>query len=370
MPVMDLFELTESEGPATASVNVEDGKLVRQYETSQPSSTNDLIDTLHYLVGGVGTDINLDGRLQRTLPVADPYFVSWFVRSVDNIRGVGQPSKQPSLFAQEAPTLPYFASYPQFKLGITFGPRPFPVIPDEQVPIYSSNPITGNQLLWTFPDGAQSNFRYAAEWLRFTQFTFQAQDNWITATQGQNTMQTANPFIQPSGLPFPGMPRMYLPDSLLTFEWHIVPFRYVTSKNSYLKSLRAHVNQFDFWPSQDTPGRFLFDRGSLLYLTFEVSAYTPPIQGLAQWSPNIQTAPKLCNLKLHFLHTTRKAFIPPSPTNPNYIVDGNNALPWLNTRKFYYTTANPDFNSAPQFFSAPFEMLWTDPDATFSPAYP
>lgn len=401
MGILPFWEANGDQSTWSISISSEQGKSVRQYIFGRGVGDNggptlisglDIQDTLQSLVGT--TDVGVtDGRITRRLPRADPTYPGWFVNDVSNLRGTNNPQKgdvRPAVAGSNTTPVDNVIAYFNLTANVTFGPRPYPVLADQTIgPISNSptggpwvwklstpsNPITGNP---TGPDNLP--FVVFPEWWRFTAGpTVEPSNSWVTNQFGQMMFVRSNTSLVPHSFVFGGQPRMFLPDDLVTFTLFAIPFRWLTSPNSYIRRLRGLVNQFAWWEGT-TQGTYDFPAGSLLYMTFKPSIFSAPTQTPVAWNwAGVQSLPKLCNVDLVFLRTERYAKDPPTPTNSNFIVNGFNAQPWLggcqpgatvgtNTplpggRLFYYATDSGTAGGTPSFISAPIpHLLFQDPD--------
>lgn len=359
----DLVEVVDNVSPNKAKFGYTASGATSTY-LFQPDDAEDLQDAIALILGDVSNDVG-DGRIQRTLPIAHPVYTTLYADSVE-IYGHGQYTLTDANPQLEAPTMPQFALYEEYVLVVNFTQRPYAVLPDTSVRMYNS----GNQ--WTNPAGSLTGYKYAAEWVRYTYFTVQDRSEFITAQQGQNVLRADGDQL-PEGVPFAGMPKVFMPGQQINIIWEQVPSRYIGSPNSYITSFQGMVNQFSFWNWQ---------AGQLLYLGYEPAFFTPPVQqelvvGDQNPNPAIGTTQRLMRVVLKFLVTFRTAVNPPSVANANFIVNHNNAFPWFagdtpvlsKSRNFYYVTtvakAGDDTGASevPTFFSFPLELLFTDPDA-------
>ena len=287
------------------------------------------------------------GRLIRTLPKAHPVFQYRYVSDV-GMYGVGVPAlvnakaTNPSLGARAV--TPLFSLYPKYNLQLEFAPRMYAVLPDNAVKSVTTTPanFTAGQLgSWYDQAGAQQTFTYVNEWVRFTDFEIMPQQDFITAQVGAGMIFRATGSV--NGNVFVGMPRIYIPNRILKIIWYMVPYRYVTSANSYLNKYIGQINQNDWWN---------WKAGELLYLNYNPTRYQPPVPKteLHPWvplfpglgGPKTVSQAKLVDLELIFLLTKRTATDAPTPFNGNYVAKGHNLLPWYKDRKFHYATTADD----------------------------
>jgi hypothetical protein len=405
---LSLDEAIDSVGPAVDSVSPEDGMVTRTWRTPLDKAVTDfqdVIDTENFFVGGTATAVNqaAPGKLARTVPAADPAHTTWFCRKVNSVRGfvsqklvtggftIGQARVPRGGLEQFGPLqTPNYALYPLWEFNVSYGPRVYPVALDSQINVYSEDPLTGRANTFYWPDrSTDSPYLYADEWKRFMAGPhFTAQNDFLTAQQGSLVFR-CDGGVSPNGFAFTGMPRVHLRTSIVTFDWFGVPYRYVSSPNSYLDRFRGLVNQYPWFESPTDPAKKMFGPGSLLYLNYEPTEFSPPLASLdvifagnQQGGPvpaQILGSPRLCNIRLIFLHTRRKAKNPPTglPWKGD-VVDGHNAQPWLRDPGSFYYTTTPDLDKnninpllwKPPFPSFPVEILFTDPDAPQPAGFP
>ncbi len=218
--------------------------------------------------------------------------------------------------------------------------------------------------------GTKQTAIVAPEWIRYTDWWYEKKFEAITCRQGQMKFRSANSLVAPDGVPYSDMPRLPLPDMLLKMVWYQVPYRYLTSANSYLNYYGFYVNQ-NAWMN--------WKPGELLYMGYKPIRYTPPVQGLVQLNTGssgyVNSSEKWCDLELTFLRTSRRLASAAekfgSLSNGNWIQAGHNLLPWAGDRKYHYatTTAIPpaldtdQSKWAPLWNSCEYGLLFSDPDA-------
>ena len=362
------------------------------------------------LVAWLGTTLNLsnNGRLQRQLPICHPYVQEWIAKSVVSIQGRGQFDMVESEGVQidnTADPYPNFALFDQYEATVNFGPPDYYLFQDEDIPIYNTASNQGYYWPYSLPSNTLPKgglpFYYCPEWYRFTDYIEEPIDNNITGRQGMTQfwapgLNGTGNLAKVDGAQFSDMPKQYLPDAIVRFQWLQVPYRYVTSPNSFLKRYKGFINQNPF-PPDLPPGvgaMPVYQPGELQYLSFKAKKYTrPPIRITTDPNnifsaylnnPNFMGYSKLCDIELTFL-ATRRAYpnrneTPPIPNNFNYVVGGHNLMPATSLdRLFHYAqtvwaaAGNPsafnvnDPRSRPFLYSAPLELLWMDPDALQPP---
>ena len=362
MPVFNYQEQVESLSPTSIGCSLESGKSTITYLLENPvvdQSQNDLQAAILEILGSVNYPASADGRLARTPPLAHPLFPFWMAVAIPGIKGLGEFTKTDAVPGFEVAPFPEFALYKNYWLSVEFQPLPFPVCNDVVIQVR-----TGGWYDDTSTTGTPSRgiYRYAEEWNRFTDYDFTPQFENITAQKGNMKFNcSANP---PNTHTFPAMPRVFLPNQMLKITWYRVPYRFITSTNSYITRMVGRVNQ-NPWNN----GIQQFAPGTLLYLSYNAKRYTPPIQTQI-WNGDVFTYEKYVNLEFVFSYTTRLAgaTVSTAPPSQNFIAAGHNLQNWLSgDRKFYYVESAPTTGSGiqktPIWRSAPIELLFTDPDS-------
>lgn len=323
----------------------------------------DLPQAVSQIIGATSTAVG-SGTLNRTLPLAHPLY-PWLFASGVKIRGFGTPYKADSAAAfAEAIGLPYFTAYPNYEFNVEYTPRPYVVAGDNSIPLVPSAWADNNGTVWPVS--------VAAEWMRYANWWYDRKFESITCRQGQMKFRAADGSVV-NGVPYADMPRLFMPDSILNIIWHQVPYRYITSPNSYIDGLIGLINQrpFTTWYP-----------GELLYIGYTAKPYTPPVQNVDAFYTGttgfIYSAEKLADVHLQFLRTKRyivdsSELFAPNPGTANAIQAGWNLQPWLKDRLFHYVSSSPlgeignpvipDSDWKPLFNSTELGLLFTDPDA-------
>ncbi|MBP3956333.1 hypothetical protein J8F10_13665 [Gemmata sp. G18] len=376
MPILTYLEEVADVSPASASFTNQSQSCAATYILRSPTLA-DLRNSIIDLLGSTGTAV-ADGRIQRILPARHPLY-QWMFADSCSPQGVGArftvetPSPGPG-----SPIIPYFPRYTDYRYRVSFSPRPYNSWQDHDVIVTSA--------IGFDKGGSAYSYTYATEWMRFTTFEQTPANQFVTAQQGQMVFRVGNTVsgvLPPNEVNYQDAPRLWLPDSIVKCRWYQVPYRYLTSGNSYLTKFIGHINQNDFGYLNGENRLEPYRAGSLLYLGATPTAvYTPPIPDPGLLAFNVGDGfarSKLCDLELNFLYTARTLGSPTgyapdfSAVNRNWIVAGHNLQPWLTTRKFYhvstYDPAAPADHAKwyPTYNSFPFELLFTDPDAGNSP---
>jgi hypothetical protein len=357
------LEQAESVSPSSAAFTMYEARSVRPCWYENPTLPVDLQTLLPLFLGDTDLAVQPTTTMNRTPPVADPVWPYLYCSSVSNVRGAGQYTNQPGNDRIEVPTLPRMPFYQSqnpggagvrkggYYLDLEFTPRPYAVAANSQ--------ISPTVLHYFDTSGVSKTLLYSPEWLRYTDFDYVPAENYITARQGAFVFRETG---LANGKAFDGMPRLYLPDQTLRFRWTGVPYRYITSQNSYIEANRGRVNQL-FW--------YNWNIGSLLYQNYSVTRYTPPVPRRVPFNGGgggkIFSAEKLVDIEFYFLLTRRAAANPPIiPSNANWVAFGHNLHPWFFDRGFHYATAQGlpllPATWVPSYLSFPVQQLFVDPD--------
>lgn len=369
-----LLEKLDSISPANASFTLKSGKAVWPYFIPGPQPV-DLQNFIPGVLGTVDTSAGT-GRIKRTPPLQHPIYPTYYASGISSLRGIGKPVKTASPTPNpNAPGVGFFGLYSWYEAVIEFLPYVFPVLRDDQIQVAGATYYNEN--------GVLTPYTSTTEYIRYTDFEYiPLTTNTVTAEQGfmafftQSGNQPGKTNGTTPGFTFTGKPTIPLPDSTLRVLWAQVPYRYITSQKSYLNRFRGYVNQYPF---------YVWDRGSLLYIGYKPTRYSPPVPGQDQWARGIFSYEKWVDVELTFMHTSRQnnatdvpygigfTSVPgfgPQPDlstiNSNWVLGGWNLQPWLQKPgRFYYTgsVATEDSPAGrPMFQSCPMDILFTDPD--------
>lgn len=372
-------EATGTLQPGGGSFDARTGKWTRVWHlpVDVPS---DLSDAVERILGKTRYTASTTGKLLRYLPLADPQFPWLFAERITSIQGVGM--RDPAnagaggagTYRREQTFDPRieevihqeYGFHPWYMLTVESGPRPYIVAPDSAV--------TANQVgSWRDWTGALKSFFYVDEWVRFVDFSRQGQPEAISGQQGtmKFTSNDVPPLPNPDGRVFPARPRMYLPDEGLQVIWHNVPYRYITSTNSYIAGRQGErpwfgcVNQ-----NQVTWFGMKYPAGSLLYLNYQTTprfgAAIDNIVPSGTAAGDRYGVEKFVDVTFNFGVTWRTAPAGSIPAlvgseNRNFVRAGWNLQPWLPSRRFHYAIASAA-PSIPAHYSFPAELLFMDPD--------
>ncbi len=337
---------------AKVGFSPEGGKSQRLWQIT-PANVGDLISSFPVIIGSCAYEASGTGKLQRTLPMADPMYAWMYASSIPGVEGYGRYNHVDADATLEAPGFPFGAFWDNYRLGVESLPRPFPVLPDSS--------ITSRSGRW-YPEAGggttEETFTVAEEQFRYCTWDMQPQSDYITQQKGTmkfNSSDSANAHM------FAAMPRFFLPNSLYTITWYYVPIRLIVSAKSYILRWRGRINQNRFIG----PDGLEFDPGELLYLNFSQKMFTPPVQNMVDLGgeSTIVSTEKFAHITLTFLFTRRKRFSDPgvTVTNQNYVTGGHNLMPW-NDGNFRYAAVQGG-DERPTWLSAPLETLFTDCDS-------
>ena len=393
MPTFTFLEEIESLSPTQLGATEKEGRHVSTYLVNDIKSVDDIQNFLFDAIGGTypfqpawSVAGQSTGPMQRLMPLQSPVMSQWYCSNTPSLRGVGQFSRVPIVAGEDTNgnQLLEFALYNYYWATIEFTPRPYAVVPDNGIP--NDNPVNAvgiNAGGWVNDAGVFTSAKFPAEWLRYTFFDQDPQNDSITFNQGQLLFKTANGLI-PGNYPFVNKVQIFLPNQMIKFRWFGVPYRYISSPKSYLNKYLGRINQLS-WNG--------YAPASLLYIGYKPTIYTPSMpytQPIDPSLPTIQVPVRLCNIEFYFLLTTRviaplkdpttlQPAVPAMPEMPPFPVPGNQSIiaqgwnlqPW-NDRLFHYvqssiTTSPPGFGSfvtltTPVWKSFPIQALFQDPD--------
>ena len=299
-----------------------------------------------------------DGSLNRTLPIAHPVYWWMLASNIQNISGYGKPTKRASspLITPEAQVPTYYADYQKYLYTVEFTHRPYPVCSNSKIQVADGG--------WTDPAGDTITDKFTTEYIRYTDYDIQPGVKVITARAGQMVFRAAT--TPPQGRMFTGVPSVYLPVGVIKFRWYEVPTSYIESANSFIIKYLGYINQQSF-----TIGKRAWTPGQLRYAGVGIRRYLGPVPDTV-----INTVGKPTNLNARLMDVefvweyslAENASLPsPSPTdfNANRIPQGHNIFPNYADRKFYYVSTNSTVEATqyPTYPSAPFALLFSDPDA-------
>ncbi len=348
-----LEQCGESKSQATSSFAYDVGKAIIPLFLEEPTA-DEILAGITELLGDTSADTS-DGRLSRQLPMRHPLFQSLYCSSIQSLQGIGSYEKIDAEPVIEGDVvLPFYALWDWYEFLTEFAPRQYAVEPDSNINIKSSS--------WYDDTGALQSFDYAEEWLRYTHYDQVPSFEALTAQNGQFVFEGTSCANLSA---FVAMPKMYLPNQVVKFTWHQIPYRYVYSTNSYFDRWIGRINQ-NAW--------YEWNAGELLYLGFNLKRYTAV--GSTSASPfftGVLGTRKMCDIEFTFLQTKRSSSdLKTAPSNRNFIQKGHNLLPWLVDRQFHFALTNPALDPSklcskpsptPSFLSFPLEVMFTDPDA-------
>ena len=246
-----------------------------------------------------------------------------------------------------APAVTAYGSWPQYVFTLEFTPRPYSVLKDEAINVIPDGS-------WTDEAGVAQVLTYADEWLRYVERIDEPISEVLTGQQGVGYKFVTASTSAPHGTAIPGGPQLRIARRKITLRWHDVPYRFMTSANSNLARYAGRINQATF---------LTFAAGSLLFEGARLVSRNPPpfpeTEKLPGWDSTYYGYEQVATVDLLFEHVDRVATDAPTPSNTNFIAAGHNLFPRFTDNKFYYMEST---SGRPAFLSAPFELLFTDPD--------
>ncbi len=388
----NLIQCTDSESPDQSSATMRDQHETLMFDVQNSTGapiqlTEDGLNSLESLILGTvkddtestGLGTRAIGGLSRRLPMSHPIRKGFYASGRPSLQGTGGKdivaNQVPvALLPQLNPNAPSVSIlYPNYRLSVDFTPRLYNVWPDSYISSYSGG--------WYNFDSVASGFIYVDEWMRHTEVDYHPKDDWISYTLGGQMAFKAKVGSDPSGVngaQYAQMPRIRMPNSTLKITWYQVPYRYVTSPNSYLEKYKGRINQNGWWRWQ--PGALLFiNYNPIRYQQpnpNSVGAYSINPSSVAGGPLNPNPSPtkypndswaQTCDIEMDFILTRRYLQTGEIAigSKGNSVVGGHNLLPWGQDRNFHYAeTLDPAGlgRNYPFWLSAPFEILFSDPD--------
>jgi len=355
----DIANLYEDMGEGSNEVakvgfTPEGGRCGRIWQIT-PENIEDLISAYPAILGSCAYEASGTGKLNRTLPLADPLYSWLYASSMPGIEGYGKYNQVDADPTLEAPGFPKGTLWDQYRLSVESLPRPFPILPDSAINVYTAS--------WYSETAGtvEVDYNVCDEQFRYCTWDEVPQSDYITQQKGTMTFNSVD---GANSKGYAAMPRFYLPNSLYTITWYYVPIRLLISPNSYLRRWKGRINQHTMYG----PDGLTFEPGELLYLNYSQKMFTPPIQNLVTLGGGggtIVSTEKFAHITLNFLATKRKLFSAPSvaPTNLNYVVGGHNLMPWNDGNFRYAAVGTPASGGRPSWLSAPLDTLFTDCDS-------
>ena len=367
--MLNYLERVETEQPGSASVSMDATSRVDTYYLDSVV-LEDYPSAIIQILGDTVITPSGNGALQRVMPLAHAQMPYCYAASIQSIKGAGKFSTQdktPGLLVDSVDEFPLYEAY---NFTIQFTPRPYAVLPDSTVAQTTNSwiPAPGDP---GYVNGSTAiTYNIVEEWNRYTYSYFQPLIENVTGNQGWMSFNTTA--ACPNTYQYPGMTAMYLPNQIFKVMWYQVPYRFITSDNSYLTRWLGRINQKDF-PKAANGNFQQFGPGELLYISYSpAKIYNPPVPGDGLFPGSFATD-KLCDIELTFIYTNRVGTnlpMAPSSGEGNFIIAGHNLKPWWVTRKFYYSESGPFTNTpcvantirTPSYLSFPMDLLFFDPD--------
>lgn len=350
--------------PGRAGFSFESARATLPYYCKPDSLENNL----KIILGSVIPDGV--GGLSRGLPSAHPRYTWLYASNVNTIEsfghhdGTNRSARVTTETYLEAP--PITNSYMKYLVDeytIEFTPRPYALIDDSSIRAETET------ITWQDQNDSTTTITVNKEWLRYTDFVFEPAAEFITANQGQMVFVRDDSDIDPApsgtsnlphGVALTGFPKILLNKSIIKFTWFQVPYSFVVSANSRLFSYAGMVNQLDWYG---------VPKGELLYMGFSAKRYVPPVPERVMWPGGAAfSTAKVCDIEMTFLRVKRTTPAAPTPSKIRWVAKGHNLHPWFGTREYFYVimpdpaALNDESKWRPTYESAPFQMLFVDPD--------
>lgn len=305
---------------------------------------------------------NLTGRLVRTIPLAHPEF-NWLYATGVQAQGIGAAGARAaedsivSLSDNLQRNMPkFFVQYEKYKLTVTFEPRPYLLLNDEQMAPY------WNQVSYYSPTGGGRNYRDYAEYYRYTRVKYEPNAQFLTSNNGSFFLHSPDlaaiggdpqPVSQANG----AGPKLVVVKNAVKITWFFVPYQMVTSKT--IQQAYGRVNY------ASTGNFFGFPDGSLLFIGMEINDYPGPMPTDPVNLNDIQSsvyANKYCDITFVFdqfeVAAEMQASLPAGV--PGWVVPRHhNMMPHTGLMRYCYTANGNNVATAqPVYYSYDMRRLF------------
>lgn len=370
MAILTYLESTDDNSLSQFGFSTETGTGGGTYQFNDVTDLGDLQASVTDILGFTNTTRGSNQKLNRVLPCTHPAFRYMYASQILGMVGIGSkkavrvPAEVSPITGTPQAITSTFNLYNKYQIQAKFSTKPYTLLDNKQINIKTSMyEIPPATLGGAAPSPV--SISYATEWMRYTDYTLKPQNNVIQGSVGAFSFKDL-----PSKPIYTSPPFMNMPDQILSFTWYQVPYRFVTSANSYITNPKwlNRINQHDWYN---------WKKGSLLYLGYDPGkTYTQPSdETISQTDLNGDTwdsYAKLTDITFTFLYTARSPGTTPTPpAYGNWLAAGHNLQPVLSSRTFEYATmtntgsdalkANQQY-WAPTYESFPLELLFSDPD--------
>lgn len=349
-----IVERVASRSPSSAGYRHDGGRASMALRVARTdTSTAHWGDVIEYVLGSTDAVGTNKGKITRKLPIACPDHPHMVADQIEEIVGIGRPIKGVSTSALAVPTLPAAAIYERYEMTVSFVPMRYPMLADDKIKVQSATAYDD--------EGTPYDFKYCDEYSRFCEWWIEDGFEIIQAQFGSRHFVTGSE-SPPHKTPFPGSVIDRVPRPVVHFKWHRVPYRYVSSRDSWMRRFKGRINQDD-WGS--------WKAGELLYLDAKVHRYLPAIPTFYQNGSNTYSPllGALCDVEFLFELREWENADAPTMTNASFIeTRGHNLERWfMNPGKAYLSVSGDPDNPpewVPKYFSFPIARLFSDPDVT------
>jgi hypothetical protein len=370
---MPLQEANDSISPNSAGFSAEGGRAEWTYYCRGDQVEDECLDLLGWV------QPKGDGRLTRDMPRVHPQY-PWMIATAVNLRGQATQGTWPDDSGQPATVtagwqatdadmtnLPAataeYMRYVTYELRATFEAPVYALYPDAEITMDSGS--------WRDDTNVNKTFTFAREDKRYVDWPRFPAHEFLQYRHGQMVFRMATT-AAPDKFPFGAQQRMPMRKKMLKAMWYRVPESYVTHPDSYLDRFLWRVNQKAIsWGGED------YEPGELLYTGYGFpKRNVQPFPDPDPLYPGFYTTAKILDIEMTFLVCRWFDPAAPTPANENFIARGHNLDFSAYDRKPHYVTTlpltsgtppAPDTDATkwiPKYFSAPLELLFTDPAFT------
>ncbi len=357
MPAPFIVERVDSKSPSRAGFRHNAGRASMALKVTRTDmNTSHWGDVVEYVLGSTDVVATNGGKVKRVLPISAPDYPHMIADQIEEIQGIGVATKATATSPLGVPCLPATALYQKYEMTVSFVPMTFSIFKDDELKLKDGSAFND--------DGSTYSFKYYDEYNRYCEWWVEDGFEVIQAQFGSRYFVTGSE-AAPHLIPFPGSITDRVPRPVVHFCWKRIPYRYVASRNSWIRKYKGFINQDDF---------LSWKAGELLYLDAKVTRYLPgiPTMYLDEGTNTFRThLGALCDVEFLWELREWETTDPPALTNGSQItVRGHNAERWFRAPGQAYLAvsvgADPDDDSLwkTKYASRPFSRMFTDPDVT------
>lgn len=234
-------------------------------------------------------EITAQGSLKRELPAAHPYYDWLYATRISNIEGVTLDGLADAAQYQRIIQTHFkdLAIYENYKVTVEFEPRPYIIMPDDQVQAFwQVNVPNYYNVANDF-----TNFTDCAEYRRFVEISIEPNAEFLSTAVNSFQYKDSDAAInnaQINATNGSGI-NIIVVKPTVKLTWYFVPYSMVFSSN--ITDALGKVNQYQFYG---------YPAGSLLFKGMEINKYSPPYQTVAQGQFASPETTRMCDITFVF----------------------------------------------------------------------